>query len=285
MNVVELIYRYEAGDPRPRPQSAEAARERLDAGSQAFSALLANVATSSAGARRVIHVDPRDLGVDAERTTAPAQRPFAAVLGCADARVPIELVFNEGPNDLFVVRVAGNALGPDVLASLDYAADHLGDSMRLIVVLGHSGCGAVTAAVDVFLNPAAYLALASDHAVRNLLDRLQLVVHASARKMTATHGADVARRPGYRKALIESSIVMNAAVCAYTLQHQRIGRGNLPAAYGVYLLDAHEVWAPRCGSSAVAGLALPPAEERAFGELIDAVVGSERIVSLLDRPA
>jgi carbonic anhydrase len=96
-----------------------------------------------------VHLDPRELGV---RTggDAPPQRPFAAVLGCADARVPIELVFHEGPNDLFVVRVAGNVLGPDILGSLCYAIDNLGGSLRLIVVLGHSssatearagGCG------------------------------------------------------------------------------------------------------------------------------------------------
>ena len=77
-------------------------------------------------ARHVIHVDPRDLGLDAQAQGAPRQRPFAAVLGCADARVPVELVFNEGPNDLFVVRVAGNGLGAEVLGSLRYAIEHLG---------------------------------------------------------------------------------------------------------------------------------------------------------------
>ena len=76
-----------------------------------------------------------------------------AVLGCSDARVPIELIFKEGPNDLFVVRVAGNGLGSEVLGSLKYAVEHLGGSLRIIVVLGHSGCGAVSEAVDAFLEP------------------------------------------------------------------------------------------------------------------------------------
>ena len=89
-----------------------------------------------------------------QATGAPKQRPFAAVLGCSDARARIELIFNEGPNDLFVVRVAGNGLGNDVLGSLRYAIDHLRGSLRLVVVLGHSGCGAMSAAVDSFLEPA-----------------------------------------------------------------------------------------------------------------------------------
>ena len=86
----------------------------------------------------------------------PKQSPFAAVLGCSDARVPIELVFNEGPNDLFVVRVAGNGIGSDVLGSLRYTIEHLRDSLRLVVVLGHSGCGAISTAVDMFMEPAGY---------------------------------------------------------------------------------------------------------------------------------
>ena len=59
------------------------------------------------------------------------QRPFAAILGCSDARVPVELIFNEGPNDLFVIRVAGNGLGTEVLGSLKYAVENLGGSLSL----------------------------------------------------------------------------------------------------------------------------------------------------------
>jgi Carbonic anhydrase len=75
-------------------------------------------------------VDPRDLGLAPNAPGAPRQRPYAAVLGCSDARVPIELIFNERPNDLFVVRVAGNGLGSEVLGSLKYAVDHLGGSLK-----------------------------------------------------------------------------------------------------------------------------------------------------------
>ena len=91
------------------------------------------------------------LGCVEGENRGPKQRPFAAVLGCSDARVPIELIFNEGPNDLFVIRVAGNGLGSEVLGSLKYAVEHLGGSMKIVAVLGHSGCGAVSSAVDVYL--------------------------------------------------------------------------------------------------------------------------------------
>ncbi len=77
---------------------------------------------------------------------AGGQKPFAAVLGCSDSRVPPELVFDQGFGALFVIRVAGNVIGTDVLGSLQYAYHHL--RVPLVVVLGHEGCGAVTAALD-----------------------------------------------------------------------------------------------------------------------------------------
>ena len=285
MGGVESAYRYGGGrgSGRPRPGDPDAARRRLDDGSRAFAEMLANVGGEGAPVRRVVDVDPRDLGLDSEGA-APAQRPYAAVLGCADARVPVELVFNEGPNDLFVVRVAGNALGGDALGSLRYAVDHLGESLKLVVVLGHSGCGAVSAAVDVFLEPARYLSIASQHVTRGLLDRLLVVVHSSARRMAAVWGADVDGRPGYRDALVEASVASNAALAAHTLQ-QELARGARPmrAVYGVYVIGTHEVWAPRAGSADLAGLADPPADLDAFVAFGDAVVRSARIAALLDR--
>jgi carbonic anhydrase len=76
---------------------------------------------------------------------AKGQQPYATVLGCSDSRVPPELVFDAGFGELFVVRVAGNVLGPSILGTLQYAARHL--HTPLFVVLGHEGCGAVKAAV------------------------------------------------------------------------------------------------------------------------------------------
>ena len=86
---------------------------------------------------------------DASRREALAngQRPFAIVLGCADSRVPPELVFDEGLGDLFVIRVAGEVAPPEVLGSIEYAVEHLG--CRAIIVLGHERCGAVEAALAV----------------------------------------------------------------------------------------------------------------------------------------
>ena len=74
------------------------------------------------------------------------QHPFAVILGCADSRVPPELLFDQGLGDLFVIRVAGNLVDDDVLGSIEYAVEHL--DTKLIMVLGHEKCGAVSAAVE-----------------------------------------------------------------------------------------------------------------------------------------
>ena len=76
-----------------------------------------------------------------------AQYPIAAIVGCADSRVAPELAFDQGPGDLFVVRVAGNFVNDDMLASLEYGVEFLG--VPLIMVLGHTNCGAITATVKV----------------------------------------------------------------------------------------------------------------------------------------
>lgn len=79
------------------------------------------------------------------------QHPKAVILGCADSRVPPEIVFDQGLGDLFVIRVAGNIVDNDVIASIEYAVDHLG--VELVVVLGHTQCGAVTCAYDMHNHP------------------------------------------------------------------------------------------------------------------------------------
>lgn len=71
------------------------------------------------------------------------QEPFAIILGCSDSRVPAEIIFDQGLGDLFVIRVAGNIVGPSQVGSVEFAAEHFGT--RLVVVLGHSRCGAVSA--------------------------------------------------------------------------------------------------------------------------------------------
>jgi hypothetical protein len=86
-------------------------------------------------------------------------------------------------------------MGTEVLGSLKYAVENLGGSLKLIAVLGHSGCGALTTAVEVFLNPGDYPPLATKHSLRNILDRLLLVVQTSARKLLASFGPGVVLRP------------------------------------------------------------------------------------------
>lgn len=76
------------------------------------------------------------------------QEPFAIILGCSDARVPAEMIFDQGLGDLFVIRVAGGIVAPSQLGSIEFAVERFGT--RVVVVLGHSGCGAVDATLDSF---------------------------------------------------------------------------------------------------------------------------------------
>ena len=74
------------------------------------------------------------------------QKPFAVIVGCSDSRIPPEILFDQGIGDIFVIRLAGNVVDDTALGSIEYAVDHLG--ARLVVVLGHAKCGAVTAATQ-----------------------------------------------------------------------------------------------------------------------------------------
>ena len=101
--------------------------------------------------------DPSESGQSSKGHTgflelSAGQQPFAAVLGCSDSRVPVEMIFDQGPGQLFVVRVAGNVVGPTELGSLEFAVEALG--VRLLLVLGHTGCGAVAAALAPKLSSA-----------------------------------------------------------------------------------------------------------------------------------
>ena len=102
-----------------------------------------------AGNERFVRGEARFPTVPKEILTrlAKAQRPYATILGCSDSRVPPELVFDAGFGELFIVRVAGNVVSPEVMGTLQYAGVHL--RTPLFVVLGHEGCGAVKAALAV----------------------------------------------------------------------------------------------------------------------------------------
>jgi carbonic anhydrase len=285
MRTVEVVYRYaEAGAAAAEhPSDADSARRRLERGNQAFAALFDGVQGDGGYLRHVVSVDPRDLSLLPGGKERVAQRPFAAVLGCADARVPIELLFNEGPNDLFIVRIAGNILGAEVLGSLNYAIERLGGSLRLVVVLAHSGCGAVTAAVDVFLNPAGYLQIVTNHALRRILDNVLIVVQASSRKLAQIFGPGVTGRPGYREALIEASIAVNAALTAHTIRRDMAADTpiQIKTVYGVYLLESRRIWSPQKGAATWTGLAEAPGDSANFEALGDAIAHSSRIAAIL----
>ena len=91
-------------------------------------------------------INPRS-DMDRVEQTAPHQAPFAAVVGCSDSRVPVELLFDQGIGDIFVIRTAGNNVNSEmVMGSVDYAVDHLG--VKVLLVLGHSSCGGVTGAIS-----------------------------------------------------------------------------------------------------------------------------------------
>jgi len=104
--------------------------------------------------RFVSNIRSHDSLEEARRAeVAVAQQPFAIILGCSDSRVPAEIVFDQGLGDLFVIRVAGNIVAPSQIGSVEFAAEQYGT--QLVVVLGHSQCGAILATIDQLLRPGA----------------------------------------------------------------------------------------------------------------------------------
>src|SRR5919106_1347172 len=117
--------------------SAQQALERLREGNRRF---VSNVRSHDS------------LASEARRAeVAAGQQPFAIVLGCSDSRVPAEIVFDQGLGDLFVIRVAGNIVAPSQIGSVEFAAEQF--HTRLVVVLGHSGCGAINATIEQLNRP------------------------------------------------------------------------------------------------------------------------------------
>jgi carbonic anhydrase len=130
MATLPLVGRAVAQSDEAPPETPKAALDRLKAGNERYVA--GNPINTDFTVGRV------------ER--AAGQQPFAAIVSCADSRVAPEVIFDRGPGELFVVRIAGNFINEDGLASLEYGAAVLG--VKTIVVLGHSGCGAVGAAIS-----------------------------------------------------------------------------------------------------------------------------------------
>jgi carbonic anhydrase len=138
--------------------SAKEALERLREGNRRFAAGVRSFEGELSPARR------QDL--------VAGQEPFAIVLGCSDSRVPAELVFDQGLGDLFVIRVAGNIVAPSQVGSVEFAATRFGT--RLVVVLGHSQCGAILATLDELRRPAEN----QSRNLRSIVDRVRPSVEA-----------------------------------------------------------------------------------------------------------
>lgn len=138
--------------------SARESLARLRAGNRRFVAEVQSRATRATEARRL--------------EVAAGQEPFAIVLGCSDSRVPAEIVFDQGLGDLFVIRVAGNIVAASQVGSVEFAAARYGT--RLVVVLGHSQCGAIQATVEALRGPAS----PQSRNLRSIVDRIRPSVEA-----------------------------------------------------------------------------------------------------------
>ena len=138
---------------------ASEALERLREGNRRFVANQSTAASTWDHARRAQLLD--------------GQAPFAIVLGCSDSRAPSELVFDQGFGDLFVIRVAGNIAAPSQVGSVEFAAARF--DTRLVVVLGHSRCGAVTAAFEDLLGRAT----GQTRSLRSIVDRVRPAVQTA----------------------------------------------------------------------------------------------------------
>ena len=269
--------------PQPRPDTPAAAIAALMEGNRAFTQLLAETGD---GAPTIIHLPVEDLGLG-HPGVAPLQQPFAAFLGCADARAPVEIIFGQPANNLFVVRVAGNTLGETGLGSLNFAVERLG-TVRLLCVLGHTGGGAASAAVDAYLAPASYLGVAANLPLQAVVSPLLAPVRGAAEALRRAIGEDVAGRPGYRAALIDLTGTLHAALEAAVLRrafYSRLG-DTLEAVYAVYNLASRRVGRPNPadGDDWQPGLFTPPDEETGFARLADTLAGSGFIRAMLDRP-
>jgi carbonic anhydrase len=252
----------------------------------AGNAVFAELGTWQGGDRRhVIPLSAEDLGLGVTPGAPPTQHPWAAVLSCADARVPTELVFTQSANDVFVVRVAGNVLGSACVGSLDFAVSQL-PTLRLLAVVGHTGCGAVSAAVDAFLRPAGYLGLTANLPLRSIVDQLVATVRGAAVVLAEAYGDDVVTRAGYRAALVDLSVVLHAALAADALQRlfaPALGDA-LGVAFGVYDLVARRVGLPDAAADADGwrGQLAEPLSGPEFLAFAAAMGGSGHVRRLLD---
>ena len=112
------------------------------------------------------------------------QNPLAIILGCSDARVPVEIVFDQGLGELFVIRVAGHVVAPSQIGSIEFAAEKF--DTQLVVVLGHSHCGAVTACVEAMIDPEKYYS----PNLQSIVDRIRPSVY-NLHELATANGNDI----------------------------------------------------------------------------------------------
>jgi carbonic anhydrase len=165
------------------------ALERLKAGNRRFVSDTRSIQTFASAARR--------------REMVGRQEPFAVVLGCSDSRVPAELVFDQGLGDLFVIRVAGNIVAPSQIGSVEFAVERFGT--RLVVVLGHSHCGAIDATLEALQAPAR----AYSGNLHSIVDRIRPAVE----ELLSTQARDDAQ------ALARLAVRANIRASASQLRH------------------------------------------------------------------
>src|SRR5947208_3375933 len=176
------------------------------------------------GNRRFIANQTTSDSLDQARRAALAvkQEPFAIILGCSDSRVPAELVFDQGFGDLFVIRVAGNIVALSQVGSVEFAASKFGT--KLVVVMGHSGCGAITAAVEELLDGAS----TESRNLRSIVDR----VRPSVESVIA------GRRDVDRETLIRDSVIANVRASVDHLRHGSEMLEHLVATQGLVIVGA-----------------------------------------------
>ncbi len=134
---------------------------------------------------------------------ASSQAPFATILGCSDSRVPVEIVFDQGLGDLFVIRVAGNIIAPSLIGSVEFAAEQFGT--RLVVILGHTQCGAIQGTLEQLQRPV-------ENQSRNLRSIVDLI-RPSVEGLLATKLAHD------RPALIHEAVRANIRASVTQLRH------------------------------------------------------------------
>jgi carbonic anhydrase len=251
MLTIDYIYRFDPKNPsiKPPPPDAESAKRTLEDGNRMFAKWMESCRThdvSEGEPRYVVQCNGLEVGMNRVQGNMPKQAPFAVVVGCSDARVPTEMLFGQGFNDLFVIRVAGNVLGDVCMGSIDFALTALSDSVKVVVMLGHSGCGAVTGAVDAYLRPLKFWSKNVSPMLRSITQRIFVAVREAANGMKEVWGPDARDVPGYREALIETAVCVNAAHAAFDLRQEveRAGKWEIEVLYGVFNLHNHQVCMP-----------------------------------------